>query len=359
MGAAEVIAFEEVRASKPWEALRHQLHERFDPWLDTLATQWPEPPATFPELTAPVWHLRQQRTGGITETRVAHVHRGEHDRPQVHCPRWERVVRAQACVSRTVETLVGPVQRERPSVSCRVCREGLSPLDEVLGLRAGQRQRDVPQAAVDRATAVPYETASTLCGRLTGVPVSRERLPTFTHQVAEGLRGVEVAPSREEMERRVAQVATGRFRRPVVVLGMDGASVPSRPARARGRRPGQARHRARRARWRHEWRAAKGVRFSLLDGERIVHVLRGQQVHNAQARGEALQQGQDAGVIPAEAVRLCVVCDGAAWIWHHVQALCPSACQVRDDYPCAESLHKMAKAQDGQTVQALEWVEAT
>ena len=41
--------------------------------------------------------------------------------------------------------------------------------------------------------------------------------------------------------RPLVQVASGRFRRPVLVLGIDGAYVPSRPASARGRRPGQAR----------------------------------------------------------------------------------------------------------------------
>ena len=359
MGAAEVIAFEEVRARKQWDALRHQLHERFDQWLDTLEMQWHEPPATLPEMTATVWNLRQQLTGGITETIVTHVHRGEHDRPQVHCPRCDRVLRAQACVCRTVETLVGPVQLERPYFYCRLCREGTYPLDEVLGLSAARMQWDVQQAAVDLATEVPYETASTLFGRLTGVPVSSERMHTFTHQVAEGLSVVEGAPSREEIDRRVEQVATGRFRRPVLVLGIDGAYVPSRPESARERRPGQARHRARRARWRHEWREAKGFRFYLLDGERIVHVLSWHQVQNEQALGEALQQVKDAGLIPEDTVRLCVVCDGAEWIWKHVQAVFPQACQVLDYYHCAEYLHKVAKAQYGQTVQALEWVEAT
>ena len=80
MGAAEVIAFEEVRARKQWSTLRQQLHERFDQWLDTLEQQWHEPPSTLTEVTATVWDLRQQLTGGITETIVAHVHRGEHDR---------------------------------------------------------------------------------------------------------------------------------------------------------------------------------------------------------------------------------------------------------------------------------------
>jgi hypothetical protein len=189
--------------------------------------------------------------------------------------------------------------------------------------------------------------------------VSSERMHTLTQQVAEGLSVLEVAPSREEIERRVAPVAAGRFRRPVLVLGIDGASVPSRPESARGRRPGQARPRARRARWHHEWREAKGFRFSLRDGERIVHVLSWHQVQNAHELGEALQQVKDAGLIPEEAVRLCVVCDGPEWSWKHVQALFPTACQVLDYYHCAEYLHKVAKAQYGQTCQAVEWVEAT
>jgi hypothetical protein len=359
MGAAEIISFEEVRASKHWDTLRHQLHERFDQWLDTLETQWHEPPATLSEMTATVWNLRQQLTGGITEAIVTHVHRGEHDRTQVNCPRCDRVLRTQAFVRRTVETLVGSVQLERPYFYCRDCREGTYPLDEALGVRAGRMQRDVQQAAVDLATEVPYETASTLFGRLTGIPVSNERMHTFTSQAAEGLSAGEVAPSREEIARRVGQVAAGRVRRPVLVLGIDGAYVPSRPESARGRRPGQARHRARRARWRHEWREAKGFRFSLLDGERIVHVLSWHQVQKEHEVGEALQQVKDAGLIPEEAVRLCVICDGAEWIWKHVQALFPKARQVLDYYHCAEYLHKVAKVQYGPTVQALEWVEAT
>jgi hypothetical protein len=82
---AEIIALPEVRASKQWEALRQQLHARFDQWLDTLERQWPEPPATLPEVTATVWDLRQQLTGGMTETIVTHVHQREHERTQAPC----------------------------------------------------------------------------------------------------------------------------------------------------------------------------------------------------------------------------------------------------------------------------------
>jgi len=212
-------------------------------------------------------------------------------------------------------------------------------------LSPGRTQLDVQKAAAKLVTEVPYDEAQRLFGDLTGVGVSSERMHTFTNQVAEGLTVLDVAPSRDEIERRIAEVAAGRFRRPVLVLGIDGAYVPSRPESARGRRPGQARHRARRAQWRHEWREAKGFRFYLLDGERIVHVLSWHQVQNEHELGEALRQVKEAGLIPQETVRLCVVCDGAEWIWKHVQTLFPHARQVLDYYHCAEYLHKMAKAQ--------------
>jgi hypothetical protein len=64
-------------------------------------------------------------------------------------------------------------------------------------------------------------------------------------------------------------------------------------------------------------------------------------------------------LIPQETVRLCVVCDGAEWIWKHIQALFPQACQVLDYSHCAEYLHKGAKAPYIDPVRAQEWAEAT
>ena len=339
--------------------MRHQLHERFDQWLDTLETQWHEPPSTLPEVTATVWALRQQLTGGITETIVAHVHRGEHDRTQVTCPRCQGVLKAREHVCRTVETMVGPVQLERPYFYCRACREGVYPLDDALGLVAGCQQLDMQQAAAQLVTEVPYDTAQALFRDLTGVPFGSERMHTLTNQVAENLTVVDVAPSRAEIERRIAEVAAGRFRRPVMVLGIDGASVPTRPDSARAPGDGRRAKRARRARWRGQWRDAKGWRFYLLDGERIVPVLSWHQVQNEEQLGAALKQSKEASLIPEEQVRLCVVCDGAEWIWKHVQALFPQARQVLDYYHCAQYLHRVAKAHYGASVQAIEWVEAT
>jgi hypothetical protein len=208
-------------------------------------------------------------------------------------------------------------------------------------------------------TEVPYDTAQSLCGDLTGLHFGSERLHTVTNQIAEGLTVLDVAPSRQEIERRIASVAAGCFRRPVLVLGIDGAYVPTRPDSAREPCEGRRGTRAQRARWRGQWRDAKGFRFYLLDGERIVHVLSWHQVQNEEQLGAALKQIKEAGVIPEEQVRLCVVCDGAEWIWKHVQALFPQARQVLDYYHCTQYLHRVAKAHYGASVHAVEWVEAT
>jgi hypothetical protein len=359
MGAAKIISLSEVRASRHWELLREQLHARFDRWLDGLQEQLPEPAAPLAAVTAAIWQLRQDLTGGIAETMLTQAHRGEQSRQHAPCAQCERSLPARPCVARTVETMVGAVQLERPYFYCPRCRCGRYPFDESVALTPGRHQLDVQQAAAQLVIELPYGTAQTVFRDLTGVSMGSERLHTKTNQVAEGLTVLDVAPSREEIEQRIAEVAAGQRRRPVVVLGIDGAYVPTRPDSARGRRPGRGRHRAKRARWQGQWREAKGFRFYLMAGERIVHLLSWHQVQTEADLGAALQQVKDAGLIPEAQVRLCVVCDGAAWIWKHVQTLFPHAQQVLDYYHCAEYLHKVAQAQYGATDQAGEWVEAT
>jgi hypothetical protein len=70
MGQAEMISLSEVRARKLWAALRQQLHDRFDQWLDHLEAQLPEPETTLAQITETGWDLCQELTGGLTETLV-------------------------------------------------------------------------------------------------------------------------------------------------------------------------------------------------------------------------------------------------------------------------------------------------
>lgn len=359
MGSAELIAFVEVSASKQRDALRRQLHSRFDQWLDELEAHLPEPAPTLAQITETVWHLRQALTGSLTETIVQHAHGDSLRRHQRCCPMCARLVPARPPVARTVETMVGAITLERPYFYCRACRDGAYPLDEALGLTAGRIQLDVQKAAASLVAEVPYDEAQTLLRHLTGVGVGSERMHTFTQQATAGLTVLDVMPSREDIVQRITQVAAGRHRRPVLVLGIDGAFVATRPESARARRPGRRHQRARRASWRGQWRDAKGFRLYLLHGDRIVHLVSWHQVQSEQELGEALRQVKEADVIPLDTVRLCVVADGASWIWKHVKSLFPQARQVLDYDHCAEYIHAIATAQYGTSRQALEWVEST
>ena len=84
---------------------------------------------------------------------------------------------------------------------------------------------------------------------------------TVTNHIAEGLTVGDVVPPRHEMAPRIAAVSAGRSRRPVLVLGIDGAYVPTRPDSARQPCDGHRHTRAKRARGRGQWRDAKGCRF--------------------------------------------------------------------------------------------------
>ena len=360
MGAAAVIALAEVRQKKQQAEFRRQLHARLDHWLDALEEEMKTPKPTLEELTRAIWERRQELTGSLTTALLEQRYDAEHAQRRAPCPQCGRLVAARAVVSRTVETLVGEVEVDRPYFYCVPCGHGFTPLDTALGLAEGRKQFDLQRAAAKLTAEVPYETARALFGDLTGLPLGTERLHTLTNAVAEGLGVLDVAPTRREIEAQIAAVAAGRRQRPILVLAIDGAQVPTRPDTARGRRPGRKKQRAKRARWQGQWREAKGFRCYLLDDDRIVHLLSWHQIQSDEEVFAALQQVKDAGLIPEDQVRLCVVADGAPWIWNGVARLFPTAREILDYYHCSQHVHTVAELQYGaEAGLALEWVEAT
>jgi Uncharacterised protein family (UPF0236) len=360
MGVAAVISLAEVREKKQRAEYRRQLHEQFDRWLDTLEEQMKEPKPTLEQITRAVWAQRQTLTGKLVEAMVEQRYEREQERRQAPCPRCGRLVAARGVVSRTLQTLVGEVELGRPYFYCVPCGQGFAPLEAALEVAAGRKQFDVQQAAAKLAAEVPYETAQELFQELTGVGLSTARMHELTNTVAEGLGVLEVAPSRTEIAAKIAAVAQGCRWRPVVVLAIDGAEVPTRPETAKSSRPGRKQVRAKRARWQGQWREAKGFRFYLVDEDRIVHLLSWHQIQSDGDLFAALAQVKAARVIPEEQVRLCVVADGAKWIWGRVTELFPTAEAILDYYHCAEHIHELAELQYREHPErALEWVEAT
>lgn len=330
MGAAAVIALAEVRAQKQRAQYRRQLHEQLDLWLDTLEEQLKEPNPTLEQITRAVWAQRQALTGRPVEAVVEQRYRPEREQQRAPCPPRGQVVAARAVVNRTVETAVGEVEVSRPYFYCVPCGQGFAPLDSVLGLAPGRKQFDLQQAAAKLTAEVPYETAQELFRELAGMRLSTAGRHEVTNAVAEGTGVLDVAPTRGEIMAQIAAVAQGQHWRPVMVLAIDGADVPTRPEMAKSSRAGRKKVRATRARRQGEWREAKGFRFYLIDEERIVHLLSWHQIQSDEALFAALAQVKAAGLMPGEQVRLCVVADGAKWIWRRVKELLPAAEEILD-----------------------------
>jgi hypothetical protein len=71
------------------------------------------------------------------------------------------------------------------------------------------------------------------------------------------------------------------------------------------------------------------------------------QVHTGEAAAEALRQVKTAGLMPAAEVRLCVMADGARWLWQQAHDLFPSAVEIVDDYHGREHVHQVAACSIG------------
>jgi hypothetical protein len=359
MGAASVVSLEEVRETRLHAEARQWLHEYFDRWLDGVEERVKETPRTLEQMVRAVLTVRQELLGAITQSLVEQEHRQTLMQARALCPKCGRALVARGPVRRTVETMVGAVALERPYFYCEPCQEGFSPVDAALELLPRRKQGDIQRAAARLAAEVPYDTAAELFQELTGLALSDHTTHQVVAELTEGLNVLAVSPTAAEIRHKVAQVAEGKTWRPILVLAIDGADVPTRPETAKGQRPGRRHQRAKRARWTGEWREAKGFRFYLIADDRIEHVLSWHQVQTDEELAAALQQVQAAGLIPEAQVRLCVVADGAPWIWKQAQAVFPSAVQILDYYHCCEHLYKVAALQyGGHPERQHEWCEA-
>jgi hypothetical protein len=359
MAYAAILSLEEFRDAQRRTEVRQCLHDRFDRWLQRVEDQVKEPQPTLEELTQAVFALRQELTQAVTEGLLEQAYRAGLEQRTAVCPQCGQTLSARGPQKRTVETRVGAIHLQRPYFYGMRCQHGTTPLDEVLQLTERRKQPDVQQAAIKLTREVPYETACELFEELTGVSLSAHTAHEVTPAVAEGLTVLDVAPSRKEIIAKIVAVAEGQPWRPILVLAIDGADVPTRPETVQGRRPRHKKVRAKRAHWTGEWREAKGFRFYLIADDRIVQVLSWHQIQTDEEAAEALRQVKAAGLIPETEVRLCVLADGARWIWKQARVLFPSAVEIVDYYHCSEHLYTVAALQYGaHPERPREWCEA-
>ena len=360
MGYANVISMEEFKREKVYEEIKGRLHEEVDKWLEGLMEKVGVEGPTLEEIVEGVFSMRGELTGKIVEVLIGREYLGYKSEEVERCSGCGKELKGRGTYERTVETMVGEVKIERSYFWCDRCGEGFYALDEELGLSSRKKQWDIQRRGVSLSTSVPYKEAEGLFGELSGVSISDHTLHEIVGEVGSGLGVMEVSPTIEEIREKIEDVSEGKKWRPILVLAVDGADVPTRPPEAKGKRRGRKRKRAKRAKWKGQYKEAKGFRLYLVDRDRIKHLLCWHQVQTDKELEESLREVKEAGLIPEDKVRLCVVADGAKWIWKVVKKLFPEAVLVLDWYHCSEHLHKVASLQYGHDPERqTEWIEAT
>ena len=139
-------------------------------------------------------------------------------------------------------------------------QKGFHPLDDALILSDTVKQWDMQEAGANVAAELPYNKAQEIFEELTGLSMSDHAM----HHIVDVL---DIAPSAEEIEEKARSVGEGKKWRPIMVLTIDGALVPTRPDGAKGKGRGRKKVRAKRAKWEGEWREECNTSFGLLSCE--------------------------------------------------------------------------------------------
>lgn len=132
------------------------------------------------------------------------------------CPDCGQDVKKHGVFPRKLDTLQGNVEIERPYFSCPNCKFGFFPLDQVLGLAPEKKQYDLQSLAAEFSAEVPFERASVLFEKATGVCFPDSRMHTMFTSFAGQLTLEEVIPSRDEIEGRINQISKQEKRRPIL-----------------------------------------------------------------------------------------------------------------------------------------------
>jgi uncharacterized protein with PIN domain len=268
-----------------------------------------------------------------------------------NCPKCSRKIKVRSKkVKRDIDTIVGPVTLYRSYFYCKDCGFGFYPLDESLGLSNRKVQPDIQELETWLAAEMPYETACETLERCAGIKLSNHNAHDVVNEIANDIQLLDICPDKVDIHRKIDELADGKFRRPVLMIGIDGAHAPTRPEPSP--RKGK--------RGKGEWKEVKGFRIYLLDNKDIVHLISWHQIKKDKELADDLLTIKQAGLIPEDKVRICVIGDGAPWIWNRIKEVYPDAKKVLDFYHCSEYLHDLANEQYGKnTQQAREWIEAT
>ncbi len=337
----------EIEFSEDWRTL---FYDFLDTRLDKIEEEYSM--EDLGEISKAVFKERSEILGrlvlGLIERKFGHLL----NQQSCDCPRCGKSMQKQGKLSKNIQTLAGQFELNRPYFYCRECSLGYYPLDEALGLSKSSKQYDVQDVEAWLSSETAYETASETYERITGAKLSEHHMHKTTNAIGQEVGILDVCPSKEDIHKKIENLSKGKFRRPIMMLAIDGAHGPMRPEPSPHPRKGK--------RGGGEWKEIKGFRIYLIDDQNITHLISWHQVCEDHELAQDLVTIKEAGLIPEEKIRLGIIGDGAPWIWNRSKEIFPTAKEVLDYYHCSEYVHGVANAHYGkETREAQQWCEAT
>jgi hypothetical protein len=348
MSACPVVDFSLFQEERALLHLREAVRKAVDRLVDRMTeTLFTKKRRTFLELSQALQEARQEFLGDLMG-KLIEVEYGDLLTQEVACcPRCGKDVKKSDDVPKTVDSLQGSTTITRPYFYCGKCRLGFYPLDEAVGLCRETKQQDLQKVALELLAEMPFERASELFKKATGISFSDHRMHSLFASFADEVGLEDVIPSAAEIDRRIEDVSAEEGKRPVMVVAVDGAHAPTRPAGGRKEKRGSG-----------EYKEVKGFRMYLPRGDDIVPIASWHQTTDADTFAADLKKAAER--IDQDKVRIGLLGDGASWLWRAMEGAFPGGRQILDYYHCSEHIHDLAKEQyKDEPGKALHWVEST
>jgi hypothetical protein len=332
----------------PFDEFAEQAMGAFQAWLESLRPTFSQDkPPNLRQLSELFTKKRGELLGACMKAAIEQLYHPFFAETTTACECCGRTLRRKRVDPKTLTSMQGEFELERPYFYCPDCGWSTHPLDIALGLARGRHQFDVQERMVRLAADLPYELSAGHFERLTGVEAGSHFAYTVLNEVAKYARLSDVIPKAEDIEKRIREVSPPGRPPPVLVIAIDGAHAPIRPPGKRKDKRGKG-----------EWKETKGVRIYLATSDdRIVHLLSWHR--NGDRKAFAWDLKRIARSMPDSDLKIAALADGAPWIWRLVKTHFPTARQVLDYYHCAEHVYKVAGEQFADPSAASEWAEAT
>jgi hypothetical protein len=246
---------------------------------------------------------------------------------------------------KNVDTVLGRVVVRRAYYHCAVCKRGIVPRDDDLGVTGASLSPRLRRMAARAGAAEPFATAAELLAELAGIRLTAKRIErsaeTDGAAAAQRLTAESTAIARRTVA--VLPAPSGRREAPdKLYIAIDGTGVPMVPAAVADRagKTGEGRARTREAKL-----AALFTQTRIDDAGRPVRDPDSTSylASFAPAAEFATQVAAEARRRGADTIRqLVVLGDGAPWIWNLATAILPEATPIVDLYHARQHLHDLA-----------------